>query len=131
MLKHLTPPHIRPPFARYAHGVMVEAGANLLFVSGQLGIEPDDRIPEDTEAQAALCFANIDAVLRQAGMGPANVIRFNAYVTDRAHLPAYMRARDAYIADVADPPASTLMIVTGFAREAFKVEVEAVAGSHK
>ncbi len=126
-LAHLTPPVIRPPFARYSHGVSVEAGARILFCSGQLGIAPDDRVPEDAPAQATLCFDNIRAVLDEAGMGTADVVRLNGYVSDQAYLADYMAARDAFIGSVDPPPASTLMIVTGFARKVFKVEVEAIA----
>jgi len=127
MLTALTPPAIRPPFARYAHGVEVAAGARLVFVSGQLGIAADGTIPDDAEAQADLCFANVAAILAEAGMGAADVVRLNAYVSDRAHLAAYMRARDRFTAGGEHLPASTLMIVSGFARPEFKVEVEAVA----
>lgn len=127
MLTPLTPPAIRPPFARYAHGVEVIAGARLVFVSGQLGIAADGTIPEEAEAQADLCFANVAAILAEAAMGPADVVRLNAYVSDRAYLPAYMRARDRFTAG--HLPASTLMIVSGFARPEFKVEVEAVAAA--
>ncbi|MDQ0348599.1 RidA family protein [Ancylobacter vacuolatus] len=125
MLRHLVPPAIRPPFARYSHAVEIPAGARLLLVSGQLGISPDDVVPESVEAQAALCLAAIDACLVAAGMAREDIVRLNAYVTDRAHLPGYMAARDRFIAD--PPPASTLMIVSGFARPEFKVEIEALA----
>jgi enamine deaminase RidA (YjgF/YER057c/UK114 family) len=40
-------------------------------------------------------------------------------------MAGYMAVRDRRVSN--PPPASTLMIVTGFTREAFKVEVEAVA----
>jgi enamine deaminase RidA (YjgF/YER057c/UK114 family) len=125
MLRHFIPAAVRRPFARYSHAVEIPAGARLLLVSGQLGIGPDDSVPDDAGAQAELCFRAIGACLEEAGMGPADIVRLNAYVTDRAHLAAYMAARDRFIAD--PPPASTLMIVSGFAREAFKVEVEALA----
>ena len=105
----------------------MDAGARILFCSGQLGVGPDDVVPEDATAQTALCFNNIRAVLDEAGMGASDVVRLNAYVTDRAYLADYMAARDAFIESVDPPPASTLMIVTGFAREVFKVEVEAIA----
>jgi 2-iminobutanoate/2-iminopropanoate deaminase len=94
-LRPITPPSIRPPFARYSHGVEVPPGARLLALSGQLGVGPDDVAPEGAEAQAALAFANIAAILAEAGMRPADIVRFNAYVTGREHLPGYMRARDA------------------------------------
>lgn len=128
-LRGLTPPDIRPPFAHYAHGVEVRAGARLLFSSGQLGLAPDDALPEGAEAQAARCFANLDAILRDAGMTRADVVRLNAYVTDRAHMAGYMAARDAWVADLPAPPASTLMIVTGFTRPEFLVEIEMIAAA--
>jgi enamine deaminase RidA (YjgF/YER057c/UK114 family) len=125
MLIRHTPPTIRRPFANYVHGVEVPPGARLLFCSGQLGIGPDDAIPAGTEDQAALCFTNIGAVLASAGMDFGDLVRLNAYVTGREHLAPYMRARDRFV--VSPPPASTLMIVSGFARPEFTVEIEAVA----
>ena len=125
MLEDHTPGTIRAPFARYSHGIEVPPGARLLVCSGQLGIAPDDTVPEDVAAQTELCFENIGAVLASAGMGFGDLVRLNAYVTDRAYLAGYMRVRDRYVGSA--PPASTLMIVSGFAREAFKVEVEALA----
>lgn len=121
----LTPDTLRAPFSRYAHAVEVAAGARLLFVSGQLGVGPDDAVPEGAAAQAELCFDNVEAVLTAAGMTLAHVVRVNAYVTGREHLDAYMAVRNARFAGNA--PASTLMVVSGFAREAFHVEVEIVA----
>jgi enamine deaminase RidA (YjgF/YER057c/UK114 family) len=64
-------------------------------------------------------------VLAEAGAGPEAVVRLNAFVTGREHLAGYMAARDRFVRDPA--PASTLVIVSGFAREAFVVEVEALA----
>lgn len=127
MSRRLTPDGLCPPFARYAHAVEVEAGARMLFVSGQLGVASDGTVAGGAEAQAAQCFANIAAILAAAEMGAGDLVRLNAYVTDRAHLAPYMRARDAFIAGLAEPPASTLMIVAGFARPELLVEVEAVA----
>lgn len=125
MLKTITPATIRRPFANYAHAVEVPAGMRLLVVSGQLGIDSDEVVPIGSEAQAELCFGNIGAILKEAGGGPESVVRLNAYVSGRQHLTGYMAARDRFVADPA--PASTLMIVSGFAREAFVVEVEVLA----
>ncbi|MBN9071274.1 MAG: RidA family protein [Rhizobiales bacterium] len=128
MLTPLAPDSIRPPFAKYSHGVEVAAGARLVFCSGQLGIAPDDRVPEDAGEQAELCFVNIAAILAAAGLGLADIVRINAYVTDRAHMRPYMAVRDRLFSG--SGPASTLMIVSGFTREEFKVEVEAVAAGN-
>lgn len=125
--RQLQPSGIRAPFSNYSHGVEVPAGWRLVFCSGQLGVGPDDAIPADTASQARLCFSNIEAVLREAGMGLADIVRINAYVTGREHLRPYMDVRNALFSGFL--PASTLMIVSGFARPEFTVEVEAVAAA--
>jgi enamine deaminase RidA (YjgF/YER057c/UK114 family) len=128
-MKTLNPSSIRPPFARYAHGVEVPPGARLVVTSGQLGITQEDIVPQDARAQADLCFASCTAILAAAGMAPSDVIRINAFVTDRVHMPAYMAARDAWLADVTRLPASTLVIVSGFTRAEFLVEIEVTAAA--
>ncbi|TPN81448.1 RidA family protein [Mesorhizobium sp. CU2] len=125
MLKYLAPKSIKPPFARYSHGVEIPAGKRLVLCSGQLGIGPDDHVPEDTGAQTELCFKNIAAILSEAGLTLNDIVRINAFVTGREHLQAYMDVRNRLFSDPA--PASTLMIVSGFARPEFKVEVEVLA----
>ena len=125
MTRHHTPATIRPPFTQYSHAVELPPGARILFCAGQLGVAPDDTVPEDAEAQAELCFRNIGAVLDSAGMEFGDLVRINAYVTGREHIQAYRAARDRFVAT--PPPASTLLIVSGLAREVFKVEIEAIA----
>ena len=128
-MRMLQPTTIAAPFARYAHGVEVPANWRLAMTSGQLPLAADGTVPEGAEAQAALCFANCAAILEDAGMGAADVIRINAFVTDRAHMAGYMAARDAWLADVERLPASTLVIVSGFTRPEFFVEVEVTAAA--
>ena len=82
-------------------------------------------IPEGVEAQARLCFRAIAAILGEAGMNLGDLVRINAFVTGAEYLAGYMKVRDEFIGN--PPPASTLMIVQGFARPEFKVEIEAVA----
>ena len=127
MLRPLAPQSIRPPFARYSHAIEVAAGSRLVFVSGQLGVNPDDSVPPTVEAQAERCFENIAAILAEAGLGLADIVRVNAFVTAREHMKGYMSVRDRMVGD--PPPASTLMIVSGFTRPEFVVEIEAIAAA--
>lgn len=126
-MRSLSPDSIAAPFARYSHGMEVPAGFRIAVCSGQLGKAPDGSIPESVEAQADLCFANIAAILGEAGMGLSDIVRINAYVTDRAHMAGYMASRDRHVSS--PPPASTLMIVSGFTLPAFKVEIEVIAAA--
>lgn len=127
MLKYITPDDIPAPFANYSHGVEVPAHARLIFCSGQLSVSLDEPIPEDTESQSRLIFKNIGSILKGAGMKMDQIVRINAFVTGREHLRPYMNVRDELFKQPA--PASTLMIVSGFAREEFTVEIEVIAAA--
>ncbi len=111
--------------AGYSHAVQVTTPARLVFCSGQLGVAANGWVPPTVEEQTALCFDNIRAILAEAGMALADLVRLNAYVSGREHLAGYMVVRDRYV--TAPPPASTLIIVGGFSRPEFVVEVEAIA----
>lgn len=123
--KPINPSSVRKPFGNYNHGLSVPEGARLLVTSGQLGIDVQDGIPDTVEAQAELCFQAIEAILSEAEMGFEDVIRISAFVTRREDFGPYMAVRDRYTKD--PKPVSTLIIVSGFTRPEFLVEVEVTA----
>lgn len=125
MQKSLNPGAIRAPFGRYSHGIAIPASARFAFCSGQLGVSPDDAVPATIEGQAEQAFRNIAAVLAENSMDFSHVVRLNAYVTSRENMKKYMDVRDRFVTDPL--PASTLVIVSGFTRPEFLVEVEAIA----
>jgi enamine deaminase RidA (YjgF/YER057c/UK114 family) len=124
--RSFSPGAIRPPFGRYSHAVSLDAPQKLLVISGQLAVRPDGSVPEDVGEQTALVLAAIDACLAEAGLDRADVLRLSAYITEPEYREAYMRVRDAWVAD--PPPASTLLVVKALALPACKVEIEAIAG---
>ena len=128
-MRALTPPTIAAPLARYAHGALVPAGARIIRTSGQLGLAPDGTVPESMDEQAAVCFTNISAILAEGGMGVKDICHISAWLTNRNDLPAYMAARDAFLGDSGVLPASTLLLVAGFSRPEFKVEIEVMAAT--
>ncbi|ACM37561.1 MULTISPECIES: RidA family protein [Rhizobium/Agrobacterium group] len=125
MKQSFNPPSVRRPFGNYNHGLLVPPGASLLVTSGQVGIGVDDSIPNDLEGQAVLCFEAIGIILAEAGMSYADVIRIAGFVTRREDFAPYMAVRDRYTLE--PKPVSTLLIVTGFTRPEFLVEVEVTA----
>ncbi len=127
MFQALNSTAIHPPFSAYSHGAAIDGPARIVFCSGQLGIAADGTIPPDCAGQSKLCFENIRSVLKEAGMDLGNIVRINTYVTGREHLAEYMAVRNALFSDPL--PASTLMVVPGFARPESVVEVEAVAAA--
>ena len=125
MHKPLSPAGIHPPFAPYSQGVEVSSHSRFVYCSGQLGIAADGTVPPDCAGQARLAFSNVAAILAEAEMSLSDVVRISTYVTGREHLGDYMKVRNGLFAE--PYPASTLMIVSGFARPEFVVEIEVVA----
>ena len=125
MHRHITPTDIAPPAANYSHATEVAPNARWLYLSGQVGVAADGTIPDDTAAQAEICFGNIEAILRNAGMGPGDLVRLTTYLVDLDDRAAYMAVRDRHVGS--PPPASTLLVISGLANPRFRIEVEAVA----
>jgi enamine deaminase RidA (YjgF/YER057c/UK114 family) len=63
---------------------LVENPTKVLVCSGQTAIDGDGQVQHagDIAAQANLAYDNLEAVLAEAGMTLANVVRITAYTTD-------------------------------------------------
>jgi len=59
MSKLHTPDGMAPPFGHYSHGVEVAPSARWLYLSGQVGAQPDGTVPDGIEAQAEWAWKNI------------------------------------------------------------------------
>ena len=97
-----------------------------MISAGQLGIGPDEAIPEDSEAQAD--FAS--QTLRQSwpdGMTMANIVRLGVNVTARERMQGYRRSRDRQF--LGTPPTTTLILVAGLVRPEFVIEIDAIAAA--
>jgi 2-iminobutanoate/2-iminopropanoate deaminase len=69
------------PGGAWSHGILVDG---TLYVSGMGGEDAAGRIPSSFEAEVKQSLANIDAVLKQAGMTSADVVSVQVYLTDGA-----------------------------------------------
>lgn len=96
-----------------------------VVVSGTAPIWPDGSVDPDPEKQAARCLEIIVAALVKAGAAPAHVIRTRTYLIDAADGEAVARAHRRVFGGIR--PASTMVVVSGFLDERWKVEMEAEA----
>lgn len=126
MLKTYNPSAIAGPFGHYDHGVEAVNVTRLLHVSGQVGSEPDGSVPDDVEAQIEQVWLNIEAVLAEAGMAPANIVRTITYMLDAAYVPLLGAARLRHLG-AGHRAASSTIVVAGLVRPEWKVEIDAVA----
>ena len=121
----VAPASIAPPAARYAHAVVSEAPGRLLHTSGVVPVAPDGSVPDDLAAQAATVWANIAAVLAEAGMAVTDVVSVTTYVVVGNDLATVMAARDAALGG--HLAASTLLLVPALARPEWRMEIAVVA----
>jgi enamine deaminase RidA (YjgF/YER057c/UK114 family) len=83
----------------------------------------------DFEAQVEQIFANLKIAVEAAGGTMADIVKLNYYLVagvDQAIVPKLRPIRDRYI-NVANPPASTFVVVSRLMRPGWMIEIEAVA----
>lgn len=107
----------------YSAGVLSNG---MLYISGQLSIDPITRaLPEGgIEEQARLALANVDRVLKEAGLGRECVVQCRIYVTDLGHWEAVNRVYAEFFG--AHKPARAVVPVAAL-HYGCLVEIEAVA----
>jgi 2-iminobutanoate/2-iminopropanoate deaminase len=112
------------PISHYTDAVVA---GDLLFVSGLVGVDRHGALVggEDVVAQARQVFANMRAVLDEAGCRFEDVVKVTVYLTDVDDRPKINPVRQEVFGDAR--PASTLVEVSQLAVPGAKVEIEAVA----
>lgn len=99
---------------------------DLIWVSGQVGIDADAKPGEDMASQARLAFENLRTVLAEAGATMADVVELVTFHTDlRGDIQEFVRVKDEFIPE--NFPAWSAVGVTQLAHPAFLVEIRAVA----
>lgn len=126
MNSHINPTDIVTPFNNaYSHGVVIPPNARVLHTAGQIGLRPDGSLPTDIEAQAEQVWQNLLAIVRDAGMGVADIVKLTAYVVGSENYPAYAAARSRHIGT--HKPASTAICVPALLKPEWLLEVELIA----
>lgn len=112
----------------YANGIAAGPG-RLVFTGGVVGWDAEERFAEGLVAQAAQAFANIAAILGEAGAGPEHLVRLTWYVTSRADYLAQAVAIGAAYRAVFGKvfPAMAVVEVSALMEAAACVEIEATA----
>lgn len=106
----------------YSPGMKV---GDLVFLSGQLGIDPlTGKMPEGVAAQAEQSLKNVEALLTEAGATFENVVKTTVYLADIADFAA---VNEVYASKFAEPyPARSAFQVAALPAGGL-VEIEVVA----
>lgn len=113
------------PAAIGPYSQAVRAGG-FLFSAGQIGLDPatGELVGPDVESQARRVFANLAAVLAEAGAGFADVVKTTVYLADMADF-ATVNAIYAEHFETPYPARST--VEAGGLPKGARVEIDVVA----
>ncbi|MFF0209405.1 RidA family protein [Streptomyces althioticus] len=113
----------------FNQGEVVSGHSRTLFISGQTAMGEDGK-PEhdgDMAAQLALSVDNVEAVLAEAGMSLANLVRLNVYTTDVDLLFRHYGVLAGRLGAAGVAPTTTMLGVTRLAIPGQMVELEGTA----
>ena len=116
--------NIHDTWGLYSHAV--KAG-NLLFISGQVAIDPEGNIvgKGDIEAQTEQVMKNLKTIPEAAGASFRDVAKITVYMVNPEHRAKFHEVRKRYFGE--HKPASVLVFVKSLVHPDLLVEVEAVA----
>lgn len=122
-MKKVAPAYLAENKGHYSPGIVSNG---MLYVSGQLSIDPDTRLlPEGgIEAHARQALANLDRVLREAGLGRDSVVLCRVYIAD---MDGWDTVNRIYAEFFGTHKPARVIVPTGRLHFGCLVEIEAVA----
>lgn len=107
----------------YSQGIVA---GNLVFVSGQLGLDPTtgELKAQDLTAQARQALANLEAVLSEAGCALTQVASVDVFLTDMNDFAAFNAIYEAFFGS--HKPARAVVAVRALPKNAI-IEIKCIA----
>lgn len=121
--KHILTNQAPKPIGPYSQAVI---SGGFLFASGQIPIDPrtNELVTGDIEAQTEQVLKNLSAILKEAKMGPDNVVKTTVYLQDLADFPRMNEVYGRYFAK--QPPARSTVQAAALPR-GVRVEIDVIA----
>jgi len=100
---------------------------NLLFVSGQIALDPQtgQLVTGDIQTETKLIMENLKAILTEAGMDFSNVIKTSIFLMDMGQFAQVNEIYGSYFSE--NPPARETVQVAGLPR-GVNVEISMIVG---
>lgn len=112
-------------FEKYGYSPAVSAGG-LLFISGQVALEPDGSVSDDITEQVDLVFQKTFEVLRWAGLTKDDLVEIYSYhVNLPEHFSQFIAVKEKYL--TSSFPAWTALGVEALGLPELKIEMRSIA----
>ena len=113
------------PFQGAPYSQAIKAG-DFVFVSGQVALAPgsSEIVGETIEEQTEQVFANLRAILEEAGSGLDRLVKTTVFLVDFGDFPAMNEVYARHVGET--PPARATVEISSLPSGA-RVEIEAIA----
>jgi 2-iminobutanoate/2-iminopropanoate deaminase len=113
------------PFQGAPYSQAISA-AGLVFVAGQVALRPDhaEIVGETIQEQTEQVFANLRAILEEAGSGLDRLVKTTVYLADFGE---FAGMNEVYARHVGDQPPARATVEVASLPSGAKVEIEAIA----
>jgi len=121
--KHVTSADAPRPIGPYSQAVI---SGGLLFASGQIALDPatGQMIEGEVGAQTERVMKNLLAVLKEAKMGPENIVKTTVFLASMADFPKMNEVYEKFLGK--EPPARSTIQAAALPKGA-KVEIDLIA----
>ena len=127
-VQHINPEGLiqNPAFTQV---VAVSGPAKTVYIGAQNAVDGNRNIvgKGDMRAQTEQILKNIEACLDAAGARPEHIVSWNIYVTEGQDMQPAFEAGMKWWGNRPNPPANTVMFVSGFWPPDFLIAIDAVA----
>ena len=123
MRKHVISADAPKPIGPYSQGVVA---AGFMFLSGQIPLDPhtNELVEGGIEAQTEQVLKNLMAVLKEAKMGPENVVKTTVFLSDLSDFAKMNEVYERFLGK--EPPARSTVQAAGLPKGA-KIEIDLIA----
>lgn len=130
MFRFHNPHDVVAPVGPLSWGVDAGTPKRLVFVAGQIGVEPSGEVGDGLIEQSRIVWRNIGSVLRYAGMSSTNIVKTGIFLSSHVVmteglLAEFHSVRVGFLGS--NRPASTMIFVHALMDPRWLVEIDAIA----
>ncbi len=127
-VKYINPDSL-PKNPAFTNVVTVAGPVKTVYIGGQDAVDASGAIvgKGDLKAQTEQILKNIQAALAAAGAQPEHVVKWNIYVVQGQSVQEGLAAFQSVWGTPSNPPAISVMFVSGLAHPDFLAEMDAIA----
>lgn len=123
--ERVSSPATPAPVGPYSSAVKVSGVSEMLFVSGQIGLEPTTgELVHGLDAEVECSMRNLEATLGAAGFQLSDVVRATLYLTD---MSTFGRVNELYGAWFSGPVPARVAVEVSALPKGASFEIDAIA----